>query len=197
MTDLGQYRVISDREPNFPWTKFEKLLCVQEIFEPQWEDGVPLDPRMAIGPQGYSPSQFVWMLMEDTRALGFILNAIRGKFWVDVHLGFRPGVPGIAKKMSGMWVMHKLFADLGVRKISAFVPEFNRPARVLARSMGLRQEGYMPGTVWRNGIAFGTVVYGVTRDEQLIWFKFFGEKRTDLPPEQPEWGSAECSGRPN
>lgn len=195
--DLGRYRVVSDRDPAFPWTKFERLLHVQEIFEPQWEDRVPTDPREAVSQPSFSPGQFVWLLMEDVRALGFVLNSVRGRFWVDAHMGFRPGVPGVAKKLMCVWVQRALFCELDIRKISAFVPEFNRPARVLARSLGFRQEGYIPANVWRNSRAFGTVVYGMTRDEFIVWLQFFSKERADIPAEQSERGANVGSGHPD
>lgn len=193
--DFGSFRMVSDRDGAFPWTKFERLLRQPEIFGPQWEDEVPLDPAVAVRPQEFRPHQFVWLVMRETQALGFVAAGLRGRHWVDLHVGFREGVLGPVKKSAIIWTFGKLFFVIGVRKISAFVPEFNMPARIMARSVGMRLEGRIEAAIWRNGVPCAAIAYGVTKDEFPVWLQLFCKEHTDIPPEQLEWGTAIGGGR--
>lgn len=182
--------MVSDRHGTFPWTKFERLLRLPEIFGPQWEDLVPLDPTVAVPMQEFRPHQYIWLLMRETKALGFVAAGIRGRHWVDLHVGFRKGTLGPIKKSAIVWTLARLFFDVGVQKVSAFVPEFNVPARIMARSVGMRPEGRIEGAVRRNDRLFAVIPFGVTKHEFPIWLESVGVHNAGVPAEQLERGTA-------
>lgn len=184
--DLDQFRMVSDRDPTFPWTKFERLMRVPEIFEPQWEDGLPAEPSVISMPREPQAQQFIWLLMQDARALGFIAAMLRGRNWAEIHGGFRRGVPGRVKKAAALWTLSRLFFSLNLKKVTGFIPEFNRPARIMARETGLHFEGRIAAACWRHGKAYAMLAYGVSHDEFLNWIKLEGSKRADYAAEQPE-----------
>src|SRR5215469_12305859 len=113
----GEFRMVSDRRPDFPWIKFERLLHDPHVFLPQWEDGVSPDPKEAVRTQSFSPHQFIWLVMAGTRAVGFVAVGLRGRHWLDMHVGFREQVPGITKRNAIIWVEHRVLCELGFAKL--------------------------------------------------------------------------------
>jgi len=188
--------MISDREAGFPWTKFEHLLRLPEIFGPQWEDGLPADPAVAVAPQSLEANQFIWLMMDESLALGFVAIGMRGRNWAEMHVGFRTGVRGILKKVACIYVLDRMLNGIGVHKISAFVPEFNMPARLMARSLGMEFEGKISNCCKRHGRTYDRLAYGVTRDEFLNWLKRRNLYNSSHPPEQPECRADERAERP-
>lgn len=187
MTPGGWY-MVSDRDPGFPWTKFEYLMRMPEIFEPQWEDGVDRDPAVAVGRQSFAGHRFVWMVMQDSKAWGFVAAGVRGQFWSDLHVGFRRECPGVVKKAAGLWTIGELFTRTPFRKVVGFVPEFNMPARMWARQMGMRPEGRITEACWRDGVPYDLIPFGVTKYEFSNWVRAFSQKYAHLPAEQPRSG---------
>lgn len=184
--ELDDYRMVSDRDATFPWAKFERILRVSEIFQPQWEDGLPTEPNLIVGPREPVANQFIWLLMTGPKALGFIAAIMRGKNWAEIHGGFRRGVPGRIKRAAAVWTLSTLFSALHLRKVTGFIPEFNMPARIMARETGLRFEGRISSACWRHGKPYAMLAYGVTSDEFLNWLRVVGQKRANNPAEQPE-----------
>ena len=197
----GGLHLVSDRRPDFPWTKLERLLREPEIFRPQWEDGLPDEPTKAVPMQSFDPHQCIWILMDGLKARGFVAVGLRGLNWGEVHAGFRNGTPGLAKKRSIVFVCYQMFMCAGLRKLSTFTPEFNLPARVMARSCGWHYEGRIANCCWRNGKGYSRLVYGIERDEFLDWLKRQSQQRSGIPAEQPiRWTAVsgqcadECAG---
>jgi len=178
--------MVEAHRDNFPWTKFHTLMRLPEIYDPQWEDGMPAVGKDWPMATSISPTNWLWLVMEGSKAHGFVLVEQIGLRWAQIHTGFRPRFPAITKKYAGAWAMQVCFDQIGLGKLSAFVPEDNQGARRAAREMGFEREGYIPEVGSRNGRPFGRIVYGVTRDAWYRRFKLIRFERSYLPPEQPQ-----------
>ena len=157
--------IICSNDPEFPWTKFRTLMLRPEIYEPQLEDGsITPDKLDIIAMARDDPRKFHWLVMNESRTLGFIAAFQKGAVWAEIHMAFRRGVGGRIKKESVLHVMKQLFSAR-FEKLSALIPASNRPARVLVRSCGGQLEGRLVGAIRQNGRPVDLILYGVTRDE--------------------------------
>jgi len=187
--------MVEAHQDNFPWTKFHTLMRLPEIYDPQWEDGMPPVGKDWPMATSISPTNWLWLVMQGPKAHGFVLVEQIGMRWAQIHTGFRKGFPAITKKYVGAWAMKVCFEQIGMHKLSAFIPEDNLLARRAAREMGFDREGYIPEVGSRNGRPFGRILYGVTHDAWCRRFKLVRFERTYLPPEQPQCSPDECAKR--
>lgn len=153
----------------FPWTKFQRLWRLPEIFDAQVEDGYP-PPDQIEWLDMARPNEHIWLAMQGSRALGFVVNQLHGAYWGEIHASFRNGVPGLIKKHAAVYCLTHSFEVMGMIKMSAFIARYNRPARFLAREVGMTPEGVISKSFLRNGQHVDRLVYGVTRDEFSVRF---------------------------
>lgn len=164
-----QIDMVYSHSENFPWMKYQKLWQLPEIFDPQVEDGYPPAHEIDFIQQS-DPRQHIWLVMEGSKALGFVVLEMRGLHWAEGHIAFRRDIRGYVKKYSAIWALEFAFCRLGVVKVNAFIARYNRTARFLVREIGMVEEGVITKSFVRNGQLVDRLVYGVTKDEFFVRF---------------------------
>ena len=153
--------VVDSSHEEFPWKDYVELMRLPEVFAPQMEDGYP--PVRKIDFEGYARSPFrrVWLFFDEGRSIGFVMLSRRGQRWEEGHLGFRRGISGQLKRAAVLGVIKIAFAG-GTKKISAFIPSFNRPACHLVAACGFQREGAIYSAFLREGEMRDVIIFGVS-----------------------------------
>lgn len=172
---------IWSNQPNFPWTKFATLMRRTEVHSPQLEDGTRGD---TITPNDLQSRGFHnCLFMMGPKSLGFVSFDQRGQIWAGIHVGFKPEVMGYVKLNCVNFAITQMFRDTTIHKVTAMIPSFNRPARVMARRLGFVPEGRVTEAFLREKEFVDLVLYGVTRDVFPVRERPKGQQPADYPAE--------------
>jgi len=171
---------------NFPWTKLLRVMRFPEVWMPQVEDGVTADGlTVEYLQQRGTPT---CLFMDGPKTLGFVALESHGRVWTSMHVGFKPGVPGYVKRSNILYAMMSVFETTETRKLTGMVPEFNKPARWMARQCFMQPTGRVTKAFLRDGKLCDLVVYGVSKDEFPIRQLAFSREQAHIPAEQSEFG---------
>ena len=72
--------------------------------------------------------------------------------------------PSISVKL-GKMCFDKYFSELPIRKLEGVVAEYNRPARIMCRRLGFKQDGILREHIKYNGEWRNCVLYSLLRSE--------------------------------
>lgn len=115
-----------------------------------------------IDPKQYRPPQGLYLLAQDkTGVLGFFYFHAQNPVLWQVHTAFLPHAWGVRAKKAGLLVIEWLAQNTLCRKLVAFIPEFNHPARAYCQRIGGVCEGQIAGGAQKDGELVAEYIYGV------------------------------------